>query len=354
MNENEANQIIGGEKLNSLLGGFGLGAGATGLYYLAKHLRNKMRTPTTDLSAIANAPMVPALPMPKDAPAEDEKTGFDTTKLIMPGAGAGIGALIGAIRGGKGKKLQSALTGAGVGAVGGMGADMLSSPAVRQYIGEHVPRSLIPQGTMFGGDGKMSPSSETGGHMAARYAGGLGLAAAGAYGGHKAVQALAERNKNEGNKNQVQSARDEYFKTLLNDENDDEEEKKFAAAFDVLYAAYAEKRSAGGSNQPTWENFIWPAGGERGPWHNPVSSALNTLSGTAQLGGLAALVAGGGLGAHYMYNKTKAQSQARALARAQAGRERMKGLDSPWVDPQELASIKDLASARGPAHAQGI
>ena len=350
MNENEANQIIGGEKLNSLLGGFGLGAGATGLYYLAKHLRNKMRTPTTDLSAIANAPMVPALP----APEEEEKIGFDTTKLLMPGAGAGIGALIGAIRGGKGKKLQSALTGAGVGAVGGMGADMLSSPAVRQYIGEHVPRSL-PWPAPFGGDGQMSPSSETGGHMAARYAGGLGLAAAGAYGGHKAVQALTEKNKNEGNKNKVQSARDEYFNTLLNDENDDEEEKKStAAAFDVLYNVYAEKRSAGEPNQATFENYFWPENGERGPWHGPLSSAWNNLSGTVQLGGLAALAAGGGVGAHYMYNKTKSQSQARALARAQAARERMKGLDAPYVDPQELANIKNLASNRGPAHARGI
>jgi len=353
MNENEANQIIGGEQINALLGGLGLGAGATGLYYLAKHLRNKAQTPKPDLAGIANAPMVPALPMPKDAPAEDEKMGFDTTKLLMPGAGAGIGALIGAIRGGKGKRLQSALTGAGVGAVGGMGADMLSSPEVRQYIGEHVPRSIIPWGLM--GNGQISPSSETGGHMAARYAGGLGLAAAGAYGGHKAVQALTERDNNEANKNQVQSARDEYFNTLLNDENDDEEEKKSAAAaFDVLYNVYAEKRSAGEPNQATLENWIWPENGERGPWHGPLSSAWNNLSGTTQLGGLAALAAGGGLGAHYMYNKTKAQSQARALARAQAARERMKGLDSPWVDPQELASIKELASARGPAHAQGI
>lgn len=352
MNENEANQIIGGEQLNALMGGLGLGAGATGLYYLAKHLRNKMQTPKPDLAGIANAPMVPALPMSEDASAEEEKMGFDTAKLLMPGAGAGIGALIGAIRGGKGKKLQSALTGAGVGAVGGMGADMLSSPAVRQYIGEHVPRSL-PWPSPFGDAGKISPSSETGGHMAARYAGGLGLAAAGAYGGHKAVQSLTESDKNEKNKNQVQSARDEYFNALLNDDN--EKEKKAAdAAFDVLYAAYNEKRSAGEPNQAMFENYFWPENGERGPWHGPLSSAWNNLSGTAQLGGLAALAAGGGLGAHYMYNKTKSQSQARALARAAAARERMKGLDAPWVDPQELAGIKNLASARGPAHAQGI
>jgi hypothetical protein len=169
------------------------------------------------------------------------------------------------------------------------------------------------------------------------------------------VQSLTESDNNATNKNHVQSARDEYFNTLLNDENDDEEEKKSAAAaFDALYNAYAEKRSAGEPNQATFENYFWPENGERGPWHNALLSPFTNLSGTAQLGGLAALAVGGGLGANYMYNKTKSQSQARALARAQAARERMKGLDSPWVDPQELASIKELAAARGPAHAKGI
>jgi hypothetical protein len=70
-------------------------------------------------------------------------------------------------------------------------------------------------------------------------------------------------------------------------------------------------------------------------------------------GGLGALGAGG-VGANYMYNKTRAQSQAKLRARAVAARERLKGMDSPWVDPQELAQIKALTANNGPVHEQGM
>jgi hypothetical protein len=206
-------QVMGRQLANTLIGGTAVGAGATGLWMLAKYLKNKAnekREP--DVTDIATAPLVP--PTPQQKIAEDNIAQL----LAMPAAGAGIGALLGAVRGRRGNKMRSALTGAGVGGLTGAAGAALSSDAAHKFIGEHIPNFGPSWGERAGKGNPDDPRSTNAGQFAARALGGITLAGLGAYGGSKMIDAMSQHDNSEQNRNGVQKARQEYFDALLNNE----------------------------------------------------------------------------------------------------------------------------------------
>ena len=55
------------------------------------------------------------------------------------------------------------------------------------------------------------------------------------------------------------------------------------------------------------------------------------------------MLGAGGLGAKYMYDRTRALTEGENMAKARASRARLKGLPPVWVDPDSLAQVKQLA-----------
>jgi hypothetical protein len=317
MTEEDVNRYFGGKLLNSLMVGTGMGAGGMGLWYLAKHLRNKQKSmeQKPDLFALASEP--PALPAPP-------KMAFDASSLALPAGGAGIGALIGAIRARKGKKMRGALSGAGAGSLIGTAGAALSSPEAQEFVGRNIPKNVPIFSALFGDNG--GPAAPTGTYQAAANIGALGLGGLGAYGGTRAVQSLMADEQNTKHKDTVEGARDEYFKTLLG------EKSSVSAVLDNVYDAY-EKESGILWNDP-----------KRGPWDsNALVNSFRNLSGSTQtLVGLASLAAAG-VGAKHMYDATSAKSNAKLLNQAREARMRMQMSQTPWIDPVELAQIKKMA-----------
>jgi hypothetical protein len=60
---------------------------------------------------------------------------------------------------------------------------------------------------------------------------------------------------------------------------------------------------------------------------------------------LLTLLGAGGLGAKYMYDRTKDLTEGENLAKAQASRARTKGLPPVWVDPESLSHIKSTVES---------
>jgi hypothetical protein len=347
----DVNAFYGNRLLNSLLYGTAAGAGGMGLWHLLKGVKTqkeKARAAKPNLEDVAAAP--PSFMLPKQA--------NDGSNLYaaMPLAGAGIGALIGAVRAEKGKRFQKALDHAAIGGLAGGGLGVLGhylnnnpsalSPGrqISEAVGAAVPSGASLGSALGGEGGEAVPTPKTPIYGAAVNVGVPLLAGLGVYGGAKGVNALVEKEDDEKNVDAVQSARDDYFKTLLG-RND--EKTAFSQNLDTLYAAY-EKRS-----MPEWlrpvgdwvaKNFV------NNPEHGPHSRGDMVDTGLQfgveyplTIAGASAL-AGGLLGANHMYNKTRDASKAKMLMMAQKARERARGLDSPWVDPVELAHVKELAT----------
>jgi hypothetical protein len=204
------------------------------------------------------------------------------------------------------------------------------------------------------------------------------LPAAGAAGGLALVDTAARQNENEKNLQKVEAARRSYFEALTGrkppeekkEEQDDQSEKKAAldAQLDVLYDAYKaapEKFEKQALVARTWENYfknITPfAQKDRTvpqyfydvlfePADRAIKDTNSVFTNLMLTGGLGA----GAIGAKYMYDQTKARSEARNLQKAREARRRMQGLDTPWIDPTELAEVKRLTNEAGPASARGV
>lgn len=332
--------------------GIAAGIGIGGLYQLTKYLRNRAR------AATAKPPIESLVYAP---PTEDDLADQNkqANALLLPALGAGAGALIGATRNkAKGKRLSAALRGAALGGAGGaVGSALTSEPAMtaisRTLGGAQMqyfnPLFALP--ALFGGSSGVPAKGPS--HAVAMGLAGTLLPAAGVYGGLKLVNSLAKSDNSQENRDAIVDARKEYFSALTGPKKKtqtDEEAEKTAAALDSeLNALFdnviAERREKRGFETPQFLKDIGTSA--RNLWHNiydggssiggfPIQVAL----GLGAMGGLG----GAAIGAHHMYNKTKAKSEARALARARAARERMRGLDAPWVDPVELAEIKRMAT----------
>lgn len=323
------NQLrIGGNLADVLMLSTAAGAGGMGLWHMLKNMkakREKERAQQADFQSIANAP----------SPLLTAKQGFDLSSSPIAASGlggAGLGALIGALRAEKGKRLSGALTGAGVGGgLGLAGGTLLSTPG-REALGRMMGAS--PEGSNTSHTGFLNRTINT---LALPIGGGLAAA-----GGAAAVNSLLKDDKVDDNKDKVQKSRDDYFKTLL---NQDDEKTAFDTALDKIYET-CEKQAEG--NWGEWAlNKIKDI-----PGMFTADNAQGVASWAAAVPAIAALTAGG-VGAAHMYNKTRSNSQAKLYAAAQKARERLRGLDAPWVDPVELAQVKQLTSQSGMPNAVG-
>jgi hypothetical protein len=157
----------------------------------------------------------------------------------------------------------------------------------------------------------------------------IAAAGLGGYAGLSLIGALAQGKQQESLADQVEAARQEYFDALQGKTAE-------AAALD---AAYEQKIKTAQDPQPPRDLLT------------DISGALQALGGGAYRAGqegitglhMAALMSGigtGGLGAMYMYNRTKDRTRAKNLERAQAAKMRLKDIQQrPWVDPVELAQL---------------
>lgn len=345
--ESDAYRQLGGQLADVLVLGTAAGAGGMGLWHLLKNLKSKQekaKEQQKDFYSIANTPP-PFLSQPQGA----LKVSFDAKTVgtaLLPVGGAGLGALIGAVRARKGKKLTGALTGAGIG--GGLGAagGALATDAVREQMGKAIPDLSNILG-VFSSSSNLGPK---GGfkdfyqramyNLALPVAGGVGV-----YGGAKAVNSLLQNDNEEENKDKVQRSRDDYFKTLLNTE---EEKTAFSEELDRIYEKYASDSWRNWFKETFWHDP------NRGPWSQGTvgDSGQFLMSIPPWLMGASALAGATG-GAAYMYDKTKQRSQARRYSLAQKARERLRGLDAPFVDPVELAQIKQLTAQNGSSNNAG-
>jgi hypothetical protein len=363
---------------NNLLFGLGTGVGIGGLYYLSQYLKDKTRRAThvPDAVELASAPITDvANPEPEEEPilplpnwATQAKAAVDSGVLLFPAVGAGAGALIGAARANKGQKRKNALIGALLGAGGGLGVGAATSAPVWEAVSRNIPRNFNDLTRSPFGKGDEVAPAETWIHGGVRNTLGLTLPAAGAYGGLALANAVMEQESAKKNRDAVEAARREYFNALIDVPEPEEKSAMLDAFLDGAFVAYKESNwrpplstpvvpavapatSATPPSAPENSNGILQS--LQNWWRDNVTQPADELgalgTGLLMTSGLGA----GAIGAKYMYDKTKAQSAARNRERARAARERMRGLDAPWVDPRELADVKALAAAGGPA-ARGV
>jgi len=357
--EGDVYKYYGNQLLHGVLAGGVYGAGGMGIWHFLKKVKNEReQEKKKQLSIGGIASSTPDFVAPKIA------SDF-TNVMALPLSGAGAGALIGALGAEKGKKWRAAATGAALGGGAGLATSALS-PGFSESVGRSFPKSisdLVPFKRLFPHEKYTAPTST---YRAFAYLAPIVGGAAGAYGGGQAVNALMKDDKSHEQKNHVQSSRDEYFKTLLNeDENADDKKDKektaFSAALDAHYAAYEKAAEGGGiydriagGLQSAAHYLSPPNKAEYGPFDGGgLENTWRELGAWPQIIAGASALGGGAIGAKYMYDKTKATSQAKLLNAARQARERMRGLDTPWVDPVELASIKEISRKNEPTHVRG-
>lgn len=324
-----------------------LGAGGMGLFNMLKKTKQKLdayKPKTPDYNEIATAFPTPSTEI-ADSSLPEEKTAAEEMGPLsgwqkalfygLPVAGAGAGAYLNMSRNKK-DKYRAALTGAAMG--GGLGlAGGLATTNFGKLVRE-APFKPVPNTDDWWG-------LREGGSWAGRYgAGALGLMAGG-YAADKLMNMHDDKDKQKKNINAIEDARDEYFNTLLAD-------KAAAAALNDAYAAYNEKAADWSDYWPNMD-FSTPTSTSKidtsvNDW-GWFSSPQNVLSAVVGLTGLASLGAAG-LGGTYMYNKTKAKSDAKQLMRARLAKERMSSLPGPWIDPREVAHVKALAAGNQPSN----
>jgi hypothetical protein len=350
--ESDVYRYYGTQLLHSLLAGGAIGAGGMGIWRTIKNQKEeqaKKLKKQRSLTDIASSP--PSFIANKMA-----NDGL-MNSLALPLSGAGAGALFGALTAEKGKRLKNTLRGGLVGGGAGVIGAGLASGNLAESVGRSMPdeiTDIIPFGRFFPSEKytAKSPIMQASAYMLPVVAG-----SAGVYGGAKAVDSLMGDDKKEKQVDDVQSARDDYFKTLLNESDDDEEKKAFHSVLDEFYAGYEEKAADGDmmSYLRDQMNYWSPPNPQYGPFDKgPIgNTAQNIMTAPALLSG-AALLGGGALGAKYMYDKTRESSKAKLLQAAQEAKERLRGLDTPWIDPTELASIKELANQEESTRARGM
>ena len=147
---------------------------------------------------------------------------------------------------------------------------------------------------------------------------------AGILGAHHFVNAREKKRDAEAADAAVIEAKKDYMRALSGDK---------AASLDAAYEKFAAH-----SKTALEPGFVPPPVPEpqlRGYVDYP-ESLLQKLYAGALVSGAAGL----GLGAHYMYNKTKKNLAANNLAAAAETRARLRALPAPWIDPAELAGLQ--------------
>lgn len=308
------NLDFGNELVGSGLTGLGAGAGVVALYHLLDKMKREKalkRIAPPGLTAISSG-----------APLIEEST---EQKAASNLSNAAVGGLLGALGGGaygalssepKEKdesrlmaKLRGALRGAAASGAVGAGLGAMYNPA-SAALGAVIPDRLLPP-VRWKGKEILSPTSA---HAAWRNIANLGMLGGGVLGGRAIVNSLADKEKEEERAHVVDDARRAYFDALSG------KDEKAASVLDQRFKEF----------EKTGSMF----------YNSKHESTVPTWAMTAML--LSAL-GGAGVGGTYMYNRTKKLSDAENLRRALESRARTRGNSSPWVDPDELASAKQLA-----------
>jgi hypothetical protein len=238
--------------------------------------------------------------------------------LNSAGAGAGLGigaaALYHLLRGAKptGKK-EKKYPGYG------SGTPMIAKQAfdinrIKEILGGALPTTMVPfSAPALGGSGAPSadPHAWRKSWSTAANIGGAGL---GALAGGHLVNSIVKSKKKRDQSSALEAARQEYYNALRG---------KHAA----LDTAFESVKSA---------NLLTSA--ISGAFQAP--QALRTAY-------LLSMLGAGGLGAKYMYDKTKQTTEGENLAKAQASRARTRGLPPIYVDPEGLANVKAIAENDG-------
>lgn len=184
--------------------------------------------------------------------------------------------------------------------------------SLSQTVGSALPKTMIPFGAPHVGGA--APSADP--HPWRKSwstAANIGGAAAGAYAGSKLVNAIMKAKKRRDNERALEAARDEYYAALGG---------KRASALDGAFETVKQANILSSTASAVWN----------------TPQTLRTAY-------LLTLLGAGGLGAKYMYDRTKDLTEGENLARAQASRARTRGLPPVWVDPDALANVKSTVQS---------
>jgi hypothetical protein len=198
-----------------------------------------------------------------------------------------------------------------------------------EFLGRSIPQGVFPDVSLPGGGAPAHPvTSAT--HESWRQLYNIAAAGLGGYAGLSLVGSLAQSKKKEDLEDQVETARQEYFDAL---------QGKDAAALDALYEKTCATKTAAPEPESNWLDDTL----------NTVRGALGTAGGagyrlgqealtTLHLATLASSLGAGGLGAIYMYNRTKDRTRAENLQLARRAKMRLQDIQQrPWIDPTQLA-----------------
>jgi len=268
---------IGKDIVHALGGGLGAGAGAAGLYYMLHGLR-KAELPSVGPSVAGATSGARLKPKQKKSrpPSRDPQSPVNIYKAA-----------------------------AAPGATNKMLSDLYYT------IGSKVPTSLLK---MIGGFGSQPTTpNATGTQEAFKSLGQLGAAGLGGYMGISAVNSVANAGRKADVKDDVESARQEYFDALTG---------KTAATLDTVFNAWQKHADGPGALDKllsqlgrTWGQYV-------------TMPMLGTALGTGVIGGT------------YMYDQVKSRNKAENLRRAAAARARLAGIQkTPYIDPEELAAL---------------
>lgn len=189
--------------------------------------------------------------------------------------------------------------------------------------GKIIPTTFLPGTDDAGPASPAASDSPTIAHAGWRTAANVAALLGGMYGGRKLVNTVSRHKKKRDLSEEVDDARKQYFAALTGKE---------AAVLDEAYNHFVTKHASISDYvtktlYPSVEQFTKDYVGIPA-WKMLLMTTLGS----------------GALGAHYAYNKTKDQSKARNLQRAQQSRARLKAMqETPWVDPAELQALSAAA-----------
>jgi hypothetical protein len=199
----------------------------------------------------------------------------------------------------------------------GQGKSAFDLSKLQEALGGMLPKTMIPF-SVPGLPGGSAPAADPHAWRKAwGTAANIGAGALGVYGGKKVVDSVVSAKKKKDLEAEMEAARHDYYSALAGD--------KSAAALDFAFATVKHA------------NILDTLGG--------VGSAVVNTPQALRTAYLLAMLGAGGVGAKYMYDRTKEMTVGENLAKAQASRARTKGLPPVWVDPESLAHMKALAGS---------
>jgi hypothetical protein len=186
--------------------------------------------------------------------------------------------------------------------------------SLSESVGKALPTTMVPFGAPnVPGRGPAPSADPHPWRKSWSTAANIGGAALGTYAGAKLINSLVKAKKKRDRESALEAARAEYYNALGG---------KSASALDVAF------------DRVKQANML-----------SSTASALWNTPQTLRTAYLLTLLGAGGLGAKYMYDRTKNLTEGENLAKAQASRARTKGLPPVWVDPESLAHIKSTVES---------